>query len=265
MADNLTNWQNAATDRFDYGKAAYQEAIPALGTANAAAEQAAGFQGSQASMQGDMAKYLAGRTKTFAGMQDIYAGKAFDTNSAAEQARVTGQAGADVASKFDSLRAQSMRESARRGVNPSSGRSMAMSNQLNIAEAAASAGAMSKARTDLSLLADDRQKTAIGFGANLPSQSNSAAQTAGVMADKVVANAAAPLTNRLNFAGGISSIYGNAANNYGDVWKSTNLTPGQQAVADQQGNSNNLSAIGAIAGSNWGGKLIDKGISYLFG
>lgn len=265
MADtNLGLWQSATDNQFKAGQEAYTEAVPDLATANAAALGASNLQGSGATSQAQLAQKLAGRVDSFSGMQDKYAADAFDLNNPAKQQQVADQAVAGVASKFGNLRAQGMRQSERKGVNPGSGAALAMNGQLGIAQATAEAGAASKARNDLELVANDRQKTAIGFGANLGTQSAQAAQVSGMLGDRAAASAAAPLTNKLGFAGGISKLYGNAADGYKGLWSSQNLTAGQLAdqsradnAASSADNAALLGAIGSFAASDTGSKAWD--------
>lgn len=273
MADaNLANWQSAVDNGFSFGKNAYLEAIPDLATASATAKGVTGLQSGAAAEQAKLAKSLSDRTATFNGMQDKYSADAFGMNSPARQAQVSSQASADVASKYAGMRSQGLRQLARTGVNPSSGKSMALNSQMDISEATAKAGAANKARQDLEVVANDRQKTAIGFGANLPAQATSAAQAAGTLGNQVVASAQAPLAQRLAFAGGISGLYGTAEDGYKGLWQSQNLTPAQQASisASEQAQSNAqnaafISALGSVAGSSGGSALIDKGVNYLAG
>jgi len=266
----LTNWQNAVDNQFQFGKNAYLEAMPDLGNANAAAYQAAGLQGNLAGQQGQLSNYLTGRVNQFGGMQDQYANDAFGYNTQARQGQASHRAMADVSKQFDNTSQQAQRQMGRMGVNPSSGRSMALTNQLGIAKASAMAGAGNKARQDLESVANERQKTAIGFGANTASQAGQAAQMATYGSNAAVTAAAQPLANRLAFAGGISNIYGNSINGNSNLWTAQNLTAAQRAAVDAnaQANSDNndaawLNAIGNFAGSKTGGNLIDQGLSAL--
>lgn len=262
MADqNLANWQKATDDQFDFGKKAYLDAIPDLSNANATAGNVGAMQGGLAADQANLAKSLTSRVGKFNGMQDQYSQDAFATDSPENQAKVAGEAVAGVTSQFKNLRDQNARQLMRTGVNPNSGRSLAMGNQLGIAEAMARAGAANKARTDLNAVANERQKTAIGFGSNLPSQATSAAQQTGYLGNAAVESSKAPLANRLNFAGGISNIYGNAQTGYGNLWKSQNLSAEEQAKLDSSEDSNMWGALGSIAGSKGGSDLISKGAS----
>lgn len=264
MADpNLDKWQGAVDDKLDFGKKAYLEAIPDLATANATATGAAAMQGGAATQQANLAKTLAGRVGKFTGMQDKYAQDALSLNAPENQAKVAGEAVAGVTQQFKNLRDQNSRQLQRIGVNPNSGRSLALGNQLGMAEAVARASSAAKARNDLSAVADDRTKTAINFGANLPGQSTSAAQQVGYLGNAAAEVAKAPLANRLNFAGGISNIYDNAQSGYGDLWKSNNLTPAQRAQTESQDDSNFWGALGSIAGTKGGSDLISKGASWV--
>lgn len=271
MADNLQNWQNATDNRFDFAKNAYLEAIPSLATANATAEGASKVQGATALNMGGLADTLVDRVGDFNDLQDQYSTAAFGYNSADRQKQAADRATADVSSKFDATQQDAQRQLMRRGVNPGSGRQLALTNQLGMAKASAMAAAGNKARQDLDNTADERQKTAIKFGDNLPNQITSLGQGATYASNSAVNSATAPLTNRLNFAGGISNIYGNAADGYKGIYQTTNLTPAQLAEQNRlaQTSSDNedaawLNAVGSIAGSSAGQNLIEEAVNWLF-
>jgi len=272
MADNLQNWQNATDNRFDFSKNAYLEAIPSLADANASAEAASQIQGATAMNLGGLANTLTDRVDQFSGMQDQYAKDAFGYNSQARQDQAAGRAMADVTQQFDNTQQQAQRQLSRMGVNPSSGRSLALTNQLGIAKAAALAGSANKARQDLDKEANERQKTAIGFGANLPNQITSLGQGAVYAGNAAVNTATAPLTNRLNFAGGSSNIYGNAADGYKSIYSTTNLTAEQQAaqarIAQGTDDANDralMAAAGNFLASKGGEAVVNKGIDWISG
>ena len=255
MATDLSNWQDATRDQMAFGKNAYLEAIPDLSYSMGASRAIGGLQSRAAMDQMMLSGNLAKRRGQFDGMEDAYSKTAMETNSAGNQQRVANEASAGVAQQFGNLKQQGDRSMARMGVNPSSGRAAAMSNQMAIAQAAATVGAQSKARNDLDVLADSRQRTAIGFGSPLVAQSMSATQNANAIGNSAIKSANNPLESRLNFAGGISNMYGNAANGYKDLWQSQNLTASQQANlnssnADRDSGEQNafIGAIGSITG-----------------
>lgn len=264
MADpNLTNWQNATDNQFEFGKNAYLEAIPDLADASSAAMGASNLQGGGATRQGNLAGGLTSRISTFNGLQDQYATGAFGANSPERQQQVSDQASASVATNADNLRQQGVRQMERKGINPGSGAAMALNTQFGINQASAQAGAANKARQDLEVVANDRQKTAIGFGANLASQATNADQVSGIMADRAVASALAPVKNKLDFAGGISGIYDKAVGGYKGLWTSQNLSADQQAVlnaADSRASASDnaalLGALGSYASSAGGASTI---------
>ena len=271
MATDLSNWQGAADSQLDFGKNAYLEAIPDLAAANATAKGASGLQGEMARTMGKQSLGLYGRMGKFEGMQDQYAADAAGHNSAARQEQVSGEAVAGVARQFGSLQDQTARTLTRSGVNPGSGKALALGNQMQYAQAGAQAGAASKARNDLEMRADDRQKTAIGFGANLPTQAAQAAQTGALVANAAVSTASAPLSNRMSFANGMRGVYGSAVDDYKGLYTAQNLTPGQQAIINGQDAANQRaddqafwSTMGSAANSQAGQDAINSGVDWLF-
>lgn len=91
--------------------------------------------------------FALGRRDNLVGLQDQQVKDATTFNTADRANELAGQAEADVNSGFASAEAQNGRAMARMGVNPSSGRALAVSNQTAIAKAAALAGAATNART----------------------------------------------------------------------------------------------------------------------
>jgi len=266
---DMENWRDAVGGQFAIGANSYLEAMPDLQYSMDASRAIGGLQSRSAMDQYMLSNNLASRRSQFDGMEDKYAKTAFETNNQANQDRVAGQATADVAQQFGSMQAANQRNLARQGVNPNSGRALAMGNQTAIAQAAAQAGAANKARQDLDVLADSRQRTAIGFGTPLVGQAQSAAGLSNTLSNSAINSAAAPLNQRLSFAGGLSNIYGSAASGYGNLWQSQNLTAAQQAdldarnAASDDSNTNALlGAAGAFLGSNTGGKVLDKVLSF---
>jgi len=246
---DMENWRNAVGNQFAYGANSYLEAMPDLQYSMDASRAIGGLQSRSAMDQYMLSNNLASRRSQFDGMEDKYAKTAFDTNSEANQNRVAGQAVADVAQQFSSMQGANQRNMARMGVNPSSGRAMAMGNQTAIAQAGAQAGAANKARQDLDVLADSRQRTAIGFGAPLVGQAQSAAGLSNTLSNSAINSAAAPVNQRLAFAGGLSNIYGNAASGYNNLWNSQNLTAAQLADINANNAANDTSENNALLGT----------------
>lgn len=91
--------------------------------------------------------WMLNRRGSLSGLQDTLVKDASDFNTAARTDQLVGEAQADVASGFSSARDQQTRAMSRMGVNPNSGKALAIGNQTTIAQAAATAGVSNKART----------------------------------------------------------------------------------------------------------------------
>lgn len=90
--------------------------------------------------------YALDRRNALTGLQDQIVKDAKEFNSADRTQQLVDQAGADVSASFSAARDQSARSLARMGITPGSGKSLAMSGSMDMAQAAATAGAYSKAR-----------------------------------------------------------------------------------------------------------------------
>ena len=88
-------------------------------------------------------------------------------NTAAEQERMAGRAGADVTTAFANVDQQQSRSLARMGVNPNSGKALALKNQTGIAEAAARAGAENNSRIQTRAEGQAMKVNAVGLGKGL--------------------------------------------------------------------------------------------------
>lgn len=246
---DLENWKNSVGNRFAIGANSYLEAMPDLATSLATAQGVGQLQSNATRGLYGFADSLSDRRTQFDGMEDQYSKTAFDTNSTANKNKVANEAIAGIASQFNSVRDQGNRQLERQGVNPASGKAMALNNQMAISQAAAQAGAANKARSDLDVLADSRQKTAIGFGSPLTGQALSAAQLGNSTGTSAINSAATPVSQRLSFAGGLSDIYGNAADGYKGLWQSQNLTAAQQANLNAAESASNASDNAALIGA----------------
>ena len=269
MADsNLVKWQGAIDDGINFGKNAYLEAQPDLAVANATAKDVAGIQGAAALGQAQQSQDLANRRVGFNNLEDSYTQEAFEHNSDARKATAGAAISEGVADQFGKVRAQGLRQMQGLGVNPNSGRFAAMTGQLGLGQATAQAAAINKSNTDLDNEANNRQKTAIGFGANLSKDSSAAAQMSGYLGDKAISAASQPLVNDLTYAKGVADIYATGANGYAGLHKGTTISPTDQAAIDAKKDATDTANVGSLvnfAASNAGSSLIEKGISWLTG
>ena len=155
-------------------------------------------------------------TSVFMPVEDQTVADAMNIDSAAEQSRVAGDAAAGIQTQFDNAGAQRRRAIAATGVNPNSGRALAMEADGQLALAATKAGAATNART----LARDRGIAAragvANFGRNMPNTAANAyglSMTANQGATGANAGANTQALNNAQFAGqGFNTaIQGNSA------------------------------------------------------
>lgn len=113
----------------------------------------------------------------FAPVEDRTVAEAMNIDSAAELARASGDAASGVQMHYDSAGRQRARAQAAMGINPNSGRAMAMDSESQLGLAASKAGAANNAR----LVARDRgiamRAGVANFGRNMP---NTAANAYGL-------------------------------------------------------------------------------------
>ena len=133
----------------------------------------------QVFQQGLSRKYDERYWNSVAPMQDemMADARAFDTEGKRDE--LAGLALGDVNQGFSSARDQNTRAMSRQGVNPSSGRSMAMGNQMAIAQAAAQANAMQKVRAAARQEGYGRKVDANAMMSGMSGFSSTAASAAG--------------------------------------------------------------------------------------
>ena len=193
----------------------------------------------------------------FQPVEDQTVADATNIDSAGELARASGEAAAGVQTQFDNAAGQRARSQAAMGINPNSGRAMAMDSEAQLGLAASNAGASNNAR----LVARDRgialRAGVANFGRNMPNTAANAyglAMNANQGATGANAGANAGALNNANFAGqGFNTaIQGNnsagniMANQYGQQVSAYNA---QQAAdgASSAGIGNMIGTVGAAA------------------
>jgi hypothetical protein len=146
----------------------------------------------------------------------------FDTEAQREE--LAGKALGDVRQSFAAARDIGIRDLTRRGVNPNDGNYGSVAKQLALGEAAAGAGAATKARSDAITLGRAMKMDAVSLGRGLPSQQATATSLSLNAGNSSANNAQTPLAiaqNATNQAGqGFNTaIQGNnsSGNLYGQV------------------------------------------------
>lgn len=196
------------------------------------------------------------RRDSLAGLQDQQVRDATTFNTADRANELAGQAEADVNAGFANAEGQQQRSLSRMGINPNSGRSLALDNQTAIAKAAAMAGAATNARTGARVegraLTDRATNTLAGYP-SLSTQATGAGAGFG-------ANGLA-LTNQ--GAAGLNAGLSSGATAAGQMGQNATSMYGQQAdyklASDKAaGNDGLWGALGSVAGGFLGGPLAAK-------
>ena len=184
-----------------------------------------------------------GRRGELQGLQDTQIAEAKNFNTQDRADELAAQAGADVNQGFASVREQSGRAMARMGINPSSGRALAMGNQTSIAQAAALAGAATGARTSARMEGRALTDRASNSLAGYPAMGMSASGAGAGFGASGISIANTGLAGLNSGAGSAAQVAGqmgaNASNMYGAQSK---------AYSDGMPTDNTGALIGAAGG-----------------
>jgi len=163
--------------------------------------------------------WMLNRRGSLSGLQDTLVKDASNFNEAGKANELAGKAMADVGSGFSNAEAQQQRSMARMGINPSSGRSLAMGNQTAIAKASALAGAASGARTQAEAqkyALTDRATNALAGYPAMGMQATGSGQGFGAAGLGLANQGLAGMNSGYGAAGGIAGQMGqNASNMFG--------------------------------------------------
>lgn len=115
-------------------------------------------------------------------------------NTEAERQKLAGKALGDVRQSFGNAKQIALRDLSRRGVNPNDGGYAGAATQLALGEAAASAGAATKARQDAITLGRALKMDAASLGRNLPANQATQAGLALNAGNSSAGNAQVPIS-----------------------------------------------------------------------
>jgi len=238
---------NLSKEQLDWAKQIYaetaQDRAEATRRANLVSDAQLSALGTQTALTNDYADY---NKSIFRPLEQRIVGDANSYDTAGKTDQAVGKAQADVNAGFANAQAQQSRQLSRMGVNPSSGRSLALGNQTAIAQASALAGASNAARDKIELQSYARKMDAANMGRGLASSQATSAGVALNQGNSAVANGMQ--SGQINAQGNQIMTYGyngaqsglaGAANTYGNI---ANI---QQRAGD---NSAILGALGTVAG-----------------
>ena len=188
---------NAAISKetLEWYKKVYADGAPqrelAAKTANDVAQQQLATSKQNDAISNDYWNY---QKNTFRPLEAGIAADAQNYDATARSDQAASKAMADMESQFGNEQAQQQRAMTRMGVNPNSGRFASMSTQMGMAEAAAKAGAASKARDNIELQGYARKMDAANMGRGLASSQATSAGVALNAGNSAANNAGTPLT-----------------------------------------------------------------------
>ena len=243
------DWLTFARDQFKVGNIR-QEELDAL-TESVIKQQMATQEDTNAWAREDRA-----RTKTvFQPLQDEFINEARNYGSEERQAQAASEARADVVKAMDTQRQSNMRQMARMGINPNSGRFQEQTRLDNLNTALASAGAQNAARTQvrdkgLALKAD-----AINIGSGLPSSAASAYGLGLNAGNAATGNAVQANGNWRGNVGIMGQGMQGAMQGYANQGNILNSLYGNQVnawAAQQQANATSAAGIGQLFGTGIG-------------
>jgi len=194
-------------------KQIYAESAPDRAKAAATNERVSNAQlaalDSNTALSNDYANY---QKNTFRPLEQGIVADAASYDTEARRDSEAGKAIADVTQGFSSARDQNARAMARMGVNPSSGRSVAMGNQTAIAQASAQASAAAGARQNVETQGYARKMDAANLGRGLASNQATSAGIALNAGNSAVGNAGQTLAQGNQAAAQMAQGWGTAIN-----------------------------------------------------
>lgn len=196
--------------------------------------------------------WMLGRRGNLTGLQDtmLKDARAFNEGDRANQ--LVGQAQADVTSAFDNAGGIRARNLSRMGVNPSSGKALAMGNESNIARAVASAGAANKVREAARLEGYSLTDRATNALAGYPAMGMQATGAGAGYGASGIGLANAGLAGMTSGYGAASTAAGQMGSNATNMWNAqANYKNTQDQIAASSDPLNSILGAATGVGTAW--------------
>lgn len=190
-------------------------------------------------------------TKTFMPVQQQVATDALNMDSAANQEKAAGQAGSQVAQSYNNAQQQQARRLQSMGINPNSGRALALDNATKLQQAADSASAMNTARTNVIKQGITARQNAASLGLNVANTGNNTEQQALAANGAATATAAAPMNTENQNVATLNSGMGTAIQGNNAAAGALNnqySTQVNAAIAQNQADASSSAGLGQLAG-----------------
>ena len=246
--------QNAevAREALDFNRQVYADNQPRQAASDALATRVVNDQLAISQQNQTQAADQWNRFQTiFAPVENQTVADATNIDSAGELARASGEAAAGVQTQFDNAAGQRIRSQAAMGINPNSGRAMAMDSEAQLGLAASKAGASNNAR----LVARDRgialRAGVANFGRNMPNTAANAYSTAITGGNSAMNNQNSTMATANSNAGQMNQGFNTSINGTNSAGSMLNQQYGNQLNAwgqQQQADAASSAGVGSIVG-----------------
>lgn len=241
---------NAALSKesLDFYRQIYAEQAPAREKAAALNEQVSNAQLASMKQNDSISKdYWDYQKGTFRPMEEKIVADAQNYDTDARREDKASQAVADVGMQSEVARQSNVRQMQRMGVNPNSGKMLAIGNQMALSEATAKAGAANTARSNVEIQGYARKMDAANLGRNLASNQATSAGVALNAGNSAVNNAGQTMVQANQAAATMGQGFGlatSANNSAGNLYTSIGQVTNQANANDNAW----MGAAGAAAG-----------------
>lgn len=225
-------------EQWNWVKDQYLAQAPTREAAAATAQQVSEAGLSSMKLQNQVvADYKADRDTLYRPLEQQLVTEANNYDTAARRDAAASEAVADVGMQAEAARQAQTRQQQRMGVNPSSGKALALQSQMGLAEAAAKAGAANTARDKVETVGRALKMDAVNIGRNNASSQATSASLALNAGQGATSAAVTPvnvaqggvgmvqqgLGTSLNGLGGASNIFTNSSN---QQWQASQAAAG---------------------------------------
>lgn len=235
-------------ETLDFAKQMYADQQPQMKIANDTANKVSMAQLTGMDQQNKIAgEYNDYNKTTFRPLEKGIVADAQNYDTQDRREAEAGKAVSDVSQSIDAAQAQQDRDLSRAGVDPSSGRSLAIRSTIGMQGALGKVQAGANARRAVETQGFARRMDAASLGRNLPSNQAASASLASTMGTNAIGSAAAPLAQAGQMSSMMNQGYGtaiNGNNSAGNIY-------GSMANITNTSNSNSnawMNAAGSAAG-----------------
>jgi hypothetical protein len=249
--------EQIALDRetLDFYKSQYADQKPLQEAQAKAAAEVSTAQLASMRQNDTIAKdYYDYQTGTFRPMEKAIVADAQNYDTTARREEKAGQAVADVGMQAELGRQANVRQMNRMGVNPNSGKMLAMGNQMALGEAVAKAGAANKARDAVETQGFARKMDAASLGRGLASNQATSAGVAINAGNSAVTNATTPINTINGMTQTMGQGYANSSNGMVAANNMINTANNNQAAMWGNAATGMMGAAGSMAGMYFGQK-----------